>query len=94
MVCFSVGVSGSIFCVIRSAPMYGYEGGRRGEPGNQQRHNRNRNLLIDILPCPSDTIVCLIFSFVAAVIFVFDIFCIPLLQASKFLLDKDENNIS
>lgn len=27
-ICFGVGVSGSIFCVIRSAPLYGY--GREG----------------------------------------------------------------
>jgi hypothetical protein len=36
IVCFSVGVSGCIFCVIRSAPMYSWEGGGRrggGEPG-------------------------------------------------------------
>ena len=32
VVCYSVGVSGSIFCVIRSAPMYGWEGGHNGEP--------------------------------------------------------------
>lgn len=32
VVCYSIGVSGSIFCIIRSAPMYGWEGGRHGEP--------------------------------------------------------------
>ena len=33
VVCFSVGVSGSISCIIRSSPLYGYEGSRRGDPG-------------------------------------------------------------